>query len=179
MGYIDSHLGFLKSVDEGSVHYVACFILDRQFAQLQLLRRYADLNNIDNISTTVQEYTKLLLKMIQSCASWSITADRNANDTSVPQQFTLFGDSLTSFGEVEMFEAKAELSRYQKLTLLYKKGTSVLSWMHEHESSCPNVVRFARCLFSIPRSQAENERIFSIAGIIYKHRRSRISVEQL
>lgn len=41
------------------------------------------------------------------------------------------------------------------------------------------MVQVARCLFSIPGSQAEIKRIFSVAGILSKHRRRCISVDRL
>ncbi len=41
------------------------------------------------------------------------------------------------------------------------------------------MIALARCVFAIPGSQIDNERVFSVAGVISKNRRNRIGVQNI
>lgn len=79
--------------------------------------------------------------------------DSPVNDSET--SFYIYGSSLSGGGTL-MLSAKAELASYQKRTLSYEEGTSLISWLKEQESACPNLVRVARFMFCIPGSPADN-----------------------
>ena len=58
-------------------------------------------------------------------------------------------------------------------------STDVLRWYNLNQPTIPMIYRFALLLFSIPPSQIENERDFSLAGIIGRSRRSSLTVKNL
>jgi hAT family C-terminal dimerisation region len=59
-----------------------------------------------------------------------------------------------------------------------EKG-DVLLWYKRREAILPKLSRFARIIFSIPPSQIDNERDFSIAGVFARARRASLSVSTL
>lgn len=54
-----------------------------------------------------------------------------------------------------------------------------IAWWKHYESSFPALACVARHILSIPASQAEVERVFSIAGVIMQARRSRLGIGNL
>ena len=72
-----------------------------------------------------------------------------------------------------------ELRVYQKFCLAFDRSTPVLEWIASQRVRCPHVVLLAQSIFTIPGSQIECERVFSIAGIISKNRRNKIGVSSI
>ena len=55
----------------------------------------------------------------------------------------------------------------------------MLGWFQANKSSIPTISNFASIIHSIPPSQIENERDFSLAGVIARARRATSTVENL
>jgi hypothetical protein len=72
-----------------------------------------------------------------------------------------------------------ELSLFRRLVVDPADIACLLMWWKEQESRFPIVAYAARQFLGIPGSQIECERIFSIAGILTKLRRSRLGTTNL
>ena len=55
----------------------------------------------------------------------------------------------------------------------------VLNWYKENKPAIPMIHEFATFFFTIPASQIENERNFSLAGVIGRSRRASLTVKNL
>lgn len=146
---------------------------------MDIFQRYAISNGLSDVSETIQAYTEKLVEFMESSEIHSSGGSAALpSEVDASRAFNLFGSSLSSENQRKV-ALRAELVKYQHQTLTYKDGTDVMAWIRDQNRVCPNVVRVALCLFSVPGSQAENERVFSLAGILSKQRRSNISVNRL
>lgn len=57
------------------------------------------------------------------------------------------------------------LVQYPRQALILKPKLRMLELLKQQEKRCPNAVRIALCLMTIPGLQAENKRIFPITGM--------------
>lgn len=71
-----------------------------------------------------------------------------------------------------------KLKVFQKHLMVFYNGTDVLECVLSKRDICSHIVAVAWAVGSFPRSQIENERIFSIADISSKHRRSKMKTER-
>lgn len=90
-GYIVTRMSFLKKVEPGEIHYVASLILDPRFGRLEVVRMFADVNGISNLSETVQLYTDLLVEMMASAASQGEAKVVESTSIETGSAFNLFG----------------------------------------------------------------------------------------
>ena len=91
------------------------------------------------------------------------TAESENSFTRVHRDFALYKNLVKQF-----------FSRGKKM-----ESYEVMDWFHENQSNIPTISNFASIIHSIPPSQIENERDFSLAGVIARARRATLTVENL
>lgn len=175
--YAMSFFKFLRSVGAGYVYYVAYLNLDPRYANLTGSTRLAESNGMEDVSVIVQWYKKGC-KMAGSCVRCTIGSNVENKSNPHDDSFDIFGSTL-NVREEQIVAARAENSRYQKLTILDEEVPYVMVWLNNQEVVCPNVVSVARCTPCNPESQDEKERLFPTAGILSKQGRRRMYVEWL
>ncbi|KAK3236304.1 hypothetical protein CYMTET_53546 [Cymbomonas tetramitiformis] len=74
---------------------------------------------------------------------------------------------------------RAELARFRKLKIPDPEKVKLCPWWKANAHLFPWCAPVARAISGIPGSQIENERIFSIAGLVVGLRRTKLSAESL
>jgi len=91
------------------------------------------------------------------------TAERENSFTRVHRDFALYKNLVKQF-----FSSGKKMESYE-----------VKDWFNLNQSNIPTISYFASIIHSIPPSQIENERDFSLAGVIARARRATLTVENL
>ncbi len=88
-------------------------------------------------------------------------------------------DNINRLDEI-VARVRAEFKVYRTEAKRYNPNTdSVLDWYKDRQTLLPMMSSFAAILYSIPPSQIENERDFSLAGVYGCARRSSMSIQML
>ena len=188
-------------------HLVMALMLDPRFCKLELLKKIATtrasaqaLTNDYDTNALIPLVANLMMReqareLVHAPPSSHLSDSEATDAEAVSSDSGLFGSddghdhSIISAHKTEaQFKAivQKELSSFRKMKLpaatktkLAAESTSYgpLDWWKENQKDLPGLALVARAVLGIPGAQIECERLFSAAGIITRHRRSRTSAE--
>lgn len=139
---------------------------------VQTIPEYEQETKVVTLDRVLSPYIMKLSDLVAGLRTDHLRAD-SANDGAEADFASLLGTS----GEVPD-EAKAEYKRF--LTAAGALGNTscenVLQWWKNHQQHFPKLSKIALHILGIPGSQIACERVFSQAGIITRHHRSRTQI---
>ncbi|KAK3244041.1 hypothetical protein CYMTET_46331 [Cymbomonas tetramitiformis] len=99
------------------------------------------------------------------------------------EEFALFQEDAQEVSRDDQIKqfALEEIAKFQKLKISQArdKEFSVLDWWAQCGGQFPSLRMLAQIIFSIPGSEIENERVFSIAGCVASIKRNSVRSENL
>ena len=136
----------------------------------------------DEIHRLVKDYDDLLVQLVKDLEKRGAVEDHEEAYASNPDPLDkgVFEDIFSSNGPIDDdAEIVQELMRFrQKAKGSMKKDETGLSWWkRKGKDIYPNLAKLALHVLGIPGTQIECERVFSIAGILTRHRRSNTRVD--
>ena len=164
--------------EESSGHIMLAVMLDPRFKKMSLLSKL--LKSKMEAKTLISHYAnKILMPLVMDCHQKLFPARYSADscDESGSSSGIFQEASSSSSSRPSQAQCHDELQAFRKFSV--KNGTEEgpLIWWKEHESKFPVLARLARHILAIPASQIECERVFSIAGMLTRHRRNRTAAD--
>ena len=119
---------------------------------------------------------KVLLPLIIDAMTFVDSPDEVNEEPCLPTSTpNLFGFSMEANSKKE--KAKEALNMFHK-SYSGKANIDPLKWWKDNAVKFPYVAVVARAYLSIPGSQIENERVFSVAGILMNLQQIRLAIEK-
>jgi len=161
--------------------YMVALMLDPRYKKMGIISQFH--GDRGKGAEVVREYlTQRLIPMLVS--TYRDTNAHVQNDEPVEgaegqdNTFDIFSTEVQSREDNFKEIVTSELKRFQDLSVA-PKGTKVLKWWSDHQTTFPTLAQVAKQVYCIPGSQAEVERIFSLCGILTGLRRCRLGVPNL
>jgi hypothetical protein len=183
MEYLNDQLLWVRTFQPQRAASMLSLMLDHRFKTLRLVSTYfrATPDLLPHLAGkpppgVVEEYSDLLLKL--------------AADVCIDKGSPVVGSVQES--ELDIFRMEVttepasaaicnnELDRFRKTPITPEESEmNPLVWWPKHKDLYPHLYLVARAIFTIPGSQNDVERLFSIAGYLSSHRRNGMSVDML
>ncbi len=96
-----------------------------------------------------------------------LCAPEDTRDQDMADAFDPFDFTSSDAANVESVVGK-EFSIYQRDCLNYARDRPVLKWISQRDDRFPHVTALARCVFAIPGSQIDNEKVFPASGVVLR-----------
>ena len=191
VSYLKSFLPEVFQCDPGICDFdmnpykILALMLDPRYKSMKCLLRVVSkeegLQVITAYDNVLVDFLCTIYKKHHNCSV--VASEGNPSTTDIDTDSNpFFGKSQSS--ESNDFEIRAilkrEIATYRSLK--YEGGIQFedgMLWLLQEQEKFPHIVKLSRAILCITGSQIENERSFSVAGIITNHRRSSLGMENL
>lgn len=163
-------IGPLITYSSSEAHLVIALVLDPRYRDASKLMERLVNEKEDAISLFKKYITLDLMPLMKAIQK----SKHNADDGDDPSPF----ESI--FGHIApQDESHVEFLRYVNLKITddEKRELNVLEWWQKRKEVFPVLSKLALHILGIPATQIECERVFSVAGIITRHRRSKTKAD--
>lgn len=175
---IESKVTWLQDFQEEKAASMLALMLDPRYKQLGILSAYFRGNVPRDL---LQRYTALLLGVAEDAYNWNFPSKEGSKASDTPSDPNSFGviyqlkvSDSSSAGVV-----KEELEGFRSYRLTQAEEAHPMDWWPKNKDRFPSLYVVARAIFTIPGSQNDVERLFSIAGYLSANRRNGMSTEML
>ena len=179
---LNNILEFLRVYDAASGFMFAAIALDPRFKSLGKLTSYV--GGSDNLRSIAEEYdAKFIVPLLASCSGMSAAQQPEAQVLLQDENSGIFGEGEVDDGPLD--RVRWELNHFRKEKYTFGKSTKpidckdALKWLRDARTKYPVVCRLARIVLGVPSTQVDNEREFSVAGLVCSLRHSRLKVGTL
>ena len=175
-------LSFMRDYDADSCYFYCALALDPRFKSLSKFVRFA--GGTDELIAVSEAYdSRFLIPMLARCKGIYPRSPEEAQDPLDDENSGIFGDLEEKDGPLD--KIRWELRQFRRETYPHGKSTSptdtknALHWLLIAAQKYPTISRLARLFLSIVPTQVDNERAFSVAGVVCSLRRSTLNIETL
>ncbi len=137
-------------------------------------------DNIPHMKGNVKAYLGVLIEWLQSLykSRHGQAASQETQSKEIAEASDRFDATSSGATNIESTVHK-EVSLYQNDYFTDMRDHRVLRWISESKDNISHVTTLARCVFSPPASQIDNEKVFSAPGVISQNRWNRIWIRKL
>lgn len=171
----------LLEFDMRAAHYYMSLALDpRHVRMTALLKLFKATEKTQTAARSLcKQYENLVI--FPHIQSFIQSPTQSTTETEVHEESLFSNEDLFDNDPYQV--AANEFRQYQRLASQIPPSELAtmcpLKWWKEHHRQFPHVSKLARIILSIVPSQIENERIFSIAGVITTVKRNRLGTDKL
>ena len=182
--YLESKLDWLRQFQPAKAASMLALMLDHRYKQLKIVNAHFSGNSPKAV---VNQYSDLLLNMVKDVyerehkvSSAPVHASTVASQPKAPEENFADIYAPSEGHETTSSRVKQELDAFRGYVVRQEElEVGPLQWWPKHKGLFPDLYVVAQAIFTIPGSQNDVERLFSIAGYLSSHRRNGMSVEML
>lgn len=175
-------LNFMCNYDADSAFMYAVIALDPRFKGLGRFKGFV--GGSDKLTEISEEYdSKFVIPALARCRGVVARVLEVSQPLEQNEDSGIFGEGESDDGPLD--QVRWELTHFRKEKFPHGRGTKpqdakdALKWLRDSCQKYPAVSRLARALLGIAPTQVDNERAFSVAGLVCSLRRSRLKVGTL